>query len=218
MQRPAYARVDEVLEMPRHLPMDWQLFWIEDDDQNMNVFDAIWCTRAIPRIETEVPDKLLKAPFTPDKAILLHLLLHGFRFRLGRPNRTKLAIRAAILENAHQLAWILMKIMQTTLDFDQLLHIAVVEAGCDPLMVYMIFALHHARIAASDGLLTDQPLLRPAIWNWAEQESMKGNWKGEWLELSLKRASFVRWGPISSDVYLATDPKQRRTLFVPLIS
>lgn len=210
MERTVYDRVDEGLRNLRNFPLDWDLLWIDDVDGRWNVFDALWCAPSISKMNAEVPDKLLEAPFTPDKAILLHLLLHRFGFDLGMPARANLAVEAAILRNAHQLAWILIACMKYTPDFNQLLHVAVVEAGCDPLMVYMILAWHHYLAAGDDAPNTDQPLLKPTVWNWAERERENKNWKGEWLEMSLKRARFVRRRPISPEVYLATDPKQRR--------
>lgn len=174
-----------------------------------------------------VPDKLLCRPFTQDK---IAFLVAVFERRM-EPGKSHLAVQALLdaIEDDELLAACLL--MTAARIEDQramtVLRKAVVDNGCHSAMVSMIFheISRHANGCLnpySSNLALDkrcrhpinweqQDLLDPKLWEWAEQERKKGNWKGEWVEINLKRLNRNQ-KPVSAEKYCDLSEKELKLL------
>ena len=188
---------------------------------------ALLSMHEISDLFVEVPDKLLCRPFTQDKMAFL-LALFGKHLI---PLKSHLAAQGLLdaIEDDEQLAACLL--LTTARIEDQramtVLRKAVVDDGCHSAMVSMIFheIFRHANFCRNRyphnrdfdkrcGHPINwerQNLLDSKLWKWAECEKKKGNWKGEWVEINLKRLNRDD-KPVSAEKYCELSEVEFRLL------
>lgn len=187
---------------------------------------------------SKIPDKLLIPPFTPDKIDLLHFLLCVVELEFATPTLTTNAIKTAIRTKEYHLLWILLNYARNEdATFEELLRTAVLDGDCDATTVQMLMdewishqqdccvcSIHNWSDSSCFNCRTrkcnddcghpvdwnyDSDLLDKALWNWADYEKKKNNWKGEWLEMNLTRLCRWDW-VVPAKEYLAIRPQNRR--------
>jgi hypothetical protein len=173
-----------------------------------------------------VPDKLLCRPFTQHR---MAFLVTVFRRHLD-PGKSPLAAQGLLdaIEDNEQLVVCLLMTKARIEDpkTTTVLRRAVIDDGCHSAMVSMIFQeiFHHTNFCLNRYSHNhnsercghpinweQQVLLDPKLWKWAEHEKEKGNWKGEWVEINLKRVSRGQ-KPVAAEKYCEMSEKELRLL------
>ena len=175
-----------------------------------------------------VPEKFFRRPFTQDK---MAFLVAVFEWWPLSPRKLHLAAQGlldAIEDNEYLVACLLMNTAR--IEDSRAMNVlqkAVVDHGCRSEMVSMILKeiFNHDKFCLpsySPNRIPDkicghpikwerQDLLDPKLWKWAEQEKKKGNWKGEWVEINLKRLNRGK-KPVSAKTYCEISEKELRLL------
>ena len=214
-------------KLGRHLE---SLIWKRlDPSKATQVYEvlALLSMRESSDLFVGVPDKLLCRPFTQDKTAFLVAV---FEKSLD-PGKSHLAAQGLLdaIEDDEQLVACLLMTRARIEDPRAMtvLQRAVIDHGCNSAMVSTIFQeiYYHAnvclkRYSRNHRLAKrcrhpisweQEDLLDPKLWEWAEQERKKDNWKGEWVEINLKRLNRDK-KPVSAEKYCDMSEKELKLL------
>jgi hypothetical protein len=214
-------------KLGRHLE---SLIWKHLDlSKAMEVYEvlALLSMRETSDLFAGVPDKLLRRPFTQDKMAFLVAVFER-RMEPGKSHLAAQCLLDAIEDNEQLVTCVLMTAARIEDPRAMtVLRKAVVDAGCHSTMVSMIFdeifrhssscLYSYSRNRELDKRCRHpinwerQDLLDPKLWEWAEQERKKGNWKGEWVEINLERLNRDK-KPVSAEKYCNMSEKELKLL------
>lgn len=219
----------EALHIMRHsVPPPHRTFWIDDESRQIQLTDVMMLWARIDRtadehdmlLDSYIPDKLLKRPFTPDKVDFLHTLLCVGRLDIATPALATTALHDAIRDEEYHLVWTLLTVANVDdTDVGDLLHTAIVDADCAPTMVFMIMDewSRHARDCRGHCghpamWEAETDLLDKILWNWADRQRKQKNWRGGWVETNLSRLG-AQLRPVAPEHFLTVDEKDRAREF-----
>lgn len=188
---------------------------------------ALFSMRESSDLFVGVPDKLLCRPFNQDKMAFLVAVLEK-HLEPGKSHLVAQGLLDAIEDNELLMACLLITAARVEDPRAMtVLQKAVIDHDCNSAMVSMIFQeiFRHFNFCLNSPPFTlewekvcrhpinweEQNLLDPKLWKWAEQERKKGNWKGEWVEINLKRLSRNK-RPVSAEKYCNMSEKELKLL------
>lgn len=136
----------------------------------------------------QLPDKLLRGPWTPDKMHLLYYLVWndvGINWSLSsRGEVATRGLQSAIEQRNRKVVAILVSPVVGVVSSAANVKSAVVDHGCDQTVVFhLVQAVLRARITerTTGETVTDVDFRDASLWHWARRVKEAGNRKGDWL-------------------------------------
>lgn len=147
----------------------------------------------------QLPDKLLRGPWTPDKMHFLYYLVWndvGINWSLSsRGEVATRGLQSAIEQRNRKVVATLVSPVVGVVPCAANVKSAVVDHGCDQTVVfYLVQAVLRAKITerSTGETVTDVDFRDASLWHWARRVKETGQRKGDWLTDVLRYAEDAR--------------------------